>query len=235
MITEKSFGERGFTLVELQIAILIVALMAVLMTSALRLSSKTWSQVSAQQDTAEQRYLLAQYLRRHISNARFMQVTTEEYGTVTSFFGDEDQISFIAPYPAFHQNGELYWWNFKLEKSGVFDHYELVASYFPIDKNALLKLENDDGVYVEGVTETRFVIAENVIDLKFEYFRLDEEGRQQWLSSWQADTTIPLLIAININIPEENEALIGSPLPEIVIAPRFAYQKLHGGSFESDR
>lgn len=235
MTTKNSSTSSGFTLVELQIAILIVALMAVLISSALRLSSKTWRQVSEQQDVVERRFLLAQYLRRHISNARFMVVASEEYGTVTSFFGDENQINFIAPFPVYRQNGELYWWNFKLEETSVPDHFDLVASYFPVDKDKLVKLDNGDGVFADSANKARFVIANNITELEFEYFYRDEEGDRRWLYNWQPTETPPLLIAIKINISEENKSIINSIPLTVVVAPRFADQQLYGGSFASKR
>ena len=224
----------GFTLVELQIALLIVALMAALISGALRLSSKTWAKVSERQDLVEQRYLLAQYLRRHLSDARFERVATQEFGSVTGFFGNEDQISFIAPYPAFHQDGELYWWTLRLEASGEIDEYNLVADYFRAMEDELVEFDNDERIFIEDVEVEQILISENVSDLSFEYFYEDEDGEQEWISEWEAGALAPLLIKINITLIEKTEVIGYSTLPEIVISPRFADQKLHGEVFESD-
>ena len=136
---------RGFTLVELQIALLIVAVMAALMSGALRLSSKTWASVHQQQDQVEHRYFLAQYLRRHLGNARFMRVTTEEHGSVIGFFGNEETVNFVAPWPAFHNDGKLYWWNLALRWNEEREQYDLIGSYFPYDDGSRQPRNGDTG------------------------------------------------------------------------------------------
>jgi prepilin-type N-terminal cleavage/methylation domain-containing protein len=245
----------GFTLVELQIALLIVAIMAALMSGALRLSSKTWATVNRQQDQVEHRYLLAQYLRRHLSSARFVPAMTEKYGSVTGFFGDEKQINFVAPFPAFHQDGELYWWNFRLDQDEELNQYNLVASYFPHEDGTSLKPENDkhtrrsdgrllefdnDGVlYIKDVESTQMIVAENIEELRFEYFYRDEKGVQKWVERWEPGTVSPLVIRINLAFArKEGEPVADrkySILPEILVTPRFADQRLHSEAFESAR
>ena len=221
----------GFTLVELQIALLIVALIAALMSGALRLSSKTWVKVSERQDTAEHRYLLAGYLRRHISSAQFPEVATGEHGAVTGFFGDQEQISFLASFPTFHEGGDLYWWNIKLEGGDSSDHFDLVATYFPFKHDEALRFDNAGVPYVDDVEQTRMVIAENVADLTFAYLDRDEEGAHQWLDEWQPDTASPMLISLNIATSVAGGQDY-APLPEILITPRFAGQRLSREAFD---
>ncbi|RLA45473.1 MAG: hypothetical protein DRR06_07195 [Gammaproteobacteria bacterium] len=241
-----SFRGGGFTLVELQIALLIVALIAALISGALRLSSKTWVAVSAQQDMIEHRYLLAQYLRRHLSSARFMPVNTEKYGSVTGFFGDKEQLSFVATYPAFRQRGELYWWNLKLEADDDSDNDNLVASYFPYDSTGsggsngnageILAFDNDGGIYRDDIEASRIVIAKNVVGLEFEYFYRDEDGVQQWVEDWLPGRAYPLVIRINIALAERTGRTGKrgeiSLLPEILINPRYASQNLYREAFD---
>ncbi len=173
----------GFTLVELQIALLIVAVMAALMSGALRLSSKTWASVHQQQDQVEHRYFLAQYLRRHLSNARFMRVTTADEGTVIGFFGNGETINFVAPWPAFHNDGELYWWNLALQWDEERRQYDLLASYFPYDDGSRRPRTDSSGRDDEDDTGEEFGAssgrAVNFIDPFAEQalLTLDNDGR----------------------------------------------------------
>lgn len=173
----------GFTLVELQIALLIVAVMAALMSGALRLSSKTWASVHQQQDQVEHRYFLAQYLRRHLSNARFMRVTTADEGTVIGFFGNGETINFVAPWPAFHNDGELYWWNLALQWDEERRQYDLLASYFPYDDGSRRPRTDSSGRDDEDDTGEEFGAssgrAVNFIDPFSEQalLTLDNDGR----------------------------------------------------------
>ncbi len=250
MTVRRRLTQCGFTLVELQIALLIVALMAALMSGALRLASKTWGAVNTQQDAVEHRYLLAQYLRRHLSSARFMSVATEKYDSVTGFFGNESQVNFVSPFPAFHQNGELYWWNFKLEWDDEADQYDLVAYYFPykddqpgssdgfeLSSHNLIEFDKDGGLYIKDIEPTRMLIAKGMADLSFEYFYRDEQGVQKWVDRWQPGTTTPLVIRINVasasQIPGSGGETLYTAFPEILITPRYANQQLHAGAFES--
>lgn len=264
---------RGFTLVELQIALLIVAVMAALMSGALRLSAKTWATVNKKQDAVEHRYFLSQYLRRHLGNARFQRVTTEDHGSVTGFFGNRQTINFVAPWPAFHNDGELYWWNLGLEWDEDRQQYDLVASYFPyddggrdsrdrgsaaadgeegedeyeripdgrnsVDDQYLLKLDNHGRLYFDDVEPSRLVVAKDVLELGFEYFYRDPEGVQKWVEEWQPGNITPLVIRLNLSVSDPGAGLDGdktyTALPEILISPRFADQKLHASVFERNR
>ena len=256
MKTRPSNPARGFTLVELQIALLIVAAMAALMAGALRLSSKTWTTVNNQQDGVEHRYFLAQYLRRHLSNARFMRVTTEDHGSVTSFFGNEETVNFVAPWPAFHNDGELFWWSIGMEEDEETRQNNLVASYFPYTTGALasfssdsrilaesnteaLKFDKNGAIYLEEVERKQIAVAEGIEKFELAYFYRDEEGIQKWVKEWEVGSLTPLVIQIKVVLysgakePGSTDNRSGLALPEIVIQPRFADQKLHLQALES--
>ena len=233
---------RGFTLVELQVALLIIALMSVLMVGALRLASRTWSAVTERQDTAEHRYLITQLLRRHLANARFFRISTDAGLSGMSFFGDRHQVHFVAPFPSFHNDGELYWWTLMQRWNDQQQRTELVMGYFLFDATQPVTLEPDGSLFVEDIEPSVLVIADDITDLELRYFIRDKDGLEAWVDEWELGAETPLVIGLSVRESVAGDGgdsgnnsdsrdihsddLESILLPEILVSPRFSSQEL---------
>jgi len=159
---DKLPGSRGFTLVELQIAIVIMAMISLLLLGALRLTSQTWSKVSARQDTAEQQFQLSQLLRRHLSGARFFKIRLSSGETVDSFIGGRDYLHYVAPFPRFINDGKLFWWTLKIAWDENHQREVLLLDYQDFNSSTPITWDGDSSLVVEGQVSQRLVLEPNI-------------------------------------------------------------------------
>ena len=222
---------RGFTLVELQIAIVIMAIISILLLGALRLTSQAWRKVTDRQDAAEHQFLLSQMLRRHISGARLIKVRMDSGGMADSFIGGQDYLHYVAPFPRFINNGELYWWTLKIDWDESVQQEVLVLDYQPFDANLSLSFDADSSLTIEGQSGQRLMIASDIDTLVLAYYGVEggdfANDDAQWLGEWnlmsldgsRVNSPLPQLLNLKVGVVEQ-EAY--QPWPEIVMALRYA-------------
>lgn len=222
--------KRGFTLVELQVALLLVAMIAVLLVGALQLSASTWNKVTERQDTVEQRYLIAQFLRRHIANARFDRVRTGEGAVISSFLGDRQQLHFVAPFPLYRNSGDLYWWTLKLVEEE--QNTSLVLEYLPFNAQQTVDTLADGSIEIRdaventlyGMEPVQLVVSETVEVLQLDYFYREDDEPATWVDIWEGGSETPLVVRLRLAELAPDQELLW--WPELVVSPRFANQQL---------
>lgn len=228
----------GFTLVELQVALLLVSLIAVLMIGALRVSTQTWDKVTAKQDIAEHRLLVANLLRKQLGNMRFFRVRIESGELISSFMGDGESLHFVAPYPSFRNDGTLYWWTLKTVWNDETQHYQLVMDYLPYLAGEMINLDEEGAPYYEDpqqrddrepldLTVSRLVIADDLLLGDLAYYSRDSQGVEGWEEEWENSTQAPLVVQLKLTEVDADGNEF--ELPEMAIAPRFASQQLYAG------
>jgi len=236
--SNKLLGSRGFTLVELQIAIVIMAMISLLLLGALRLTSQTWSKVSARQDGAEQQFQLSQLLRRHLSGARFFKIRLSSGETVDSFIGGRDYLHYVAPFPRFINDGKLFWWTLKIAWDQNHQQEVLLLDYQDFDSSTPITWDGDASLAVEGQVSQRLVLEPNIDQLNLAYFgdvsgndsggvsgknSGDVNAREQWHEEWLAgdvsDAAVPYLLRVNL-LREASD--VYQLWPEIVLGLSYA-------------
>lgn len=227
--------QRGFTLVELQVALLLVSLIAVLMIGALRVSTQTWDKVTAKQDIAEHRLLVGNLLRKQLGNMRFFRVRKENGELITSFAGDRQSLHFVAAFPTFRNDGALYWWTLKTIWNDEAEHYQLVMDYLPYLAGATVYFDDEGAPYYEegelnverqpeDLQKSRLVIADDLLLGGLSYYSRDSQGVEEWDDEWEDGTQTPLVIQLVLTeVDSEGNEF---ELPEIAVAPHFASQQL---------
>jgi len=202
---DKLLGSRGFTLVELQIAIVIMAMISLLLLGALRLTSQTWSKVSARQDAAEQQFQLSQLLRRHLNGTRFFKIRLSSGETVDSFIGGRDYLHYVAPFPRFINDGKLFWWTLKIAWDENHQREVLLLDYQDFNSSAPITWDGDASLMVEGQVSQRLVLEPNITQLNLAYFggeNGDVSGVEEWHEKWFAgdvsNAAVPYLLRVNL-------------------------------------
>jgi len=221
----KSRAKRGFTLVELQVALLLVALIAVLLVGALRLSSQTWTKVTEKQDLSEHRFMVSRLLRKHLSNMRFLRVRSDSGVTMMSFLGDGEQLQFLAPYPSFKNDGSLYWWSLKNRWDEAKNSNLLVMDYWPYLPGGPIIIDAKGNISYEDQLSSSLVITEGVKLSGLHYYSRDQQGIESWDDQWEPSKATPQVIRFTLTEIDDNG--IETELPEIAVAPRFASQQLY--------
>ncbi len=219
MSRRKALQSRGFTLVELQIAIVIMAMISLLLLGALRLTSQTWRKVAARQDAAEHQFLLSQLLRRHLSGARFFKIRLSSGETVDSLIGGRDYLHYVAPFPRFINDGELYWWTLKIAWDENHQQEVLVLDYQPFDTELAVSLGINSSIEIEGQLKQRLVLDKKIDNLTLAYYGDANGAEDDWHEEWPDDdlfdSAVPQLLSLKM---EHADAEIYQPWPKIVLA-----------------
>lgn len=221
---------RGFTLVELQIAIVIMAMISLLLLGALRLTSQTWSKVTERQDRAEHQFLVSQLLRRHLSMAQYFTVRLAAGETSGSFIGGPNYLHYVAPFPSFYNDGVLYWWSLKIVWDEGYQRDVLVLDYQIFDKNVSVSL-SDGGLDVEGQSAQRLVLESKIESVALSYFFDDIDRGPEWREEWFADELkgrrLPSLLSMQLSV--ENGYAVGGvqTWPAVVLAPLYVNEALN--------
>jgi type II secretory pathway component PulJ len=216
---------RGFTLVELQVALLLVALIAVLLVGALRLSSQTWTKVTEKQDISERRFMVSRLLRKHLSNMRFVRVRSDSSITMMSFLGNGEQLHFLAPYPSFKNDGSLYWWSVKNRWDEAKNSNLLVMDYRPYLAGKPVIIDVDGSISYQDQLPASLVIAEGVKLSNLHYYSRDYQDVESWGDQWEPSTATPQVIRFTLTETDHNG--FETEFSEIAVAPRFASQQLY--------
>ena len=229
---------RGFTLLELQVALLLLALVAVVMVGALRLAGATWQRVTARQDSGEHQYLLVQALRRHLAEMRFAGMSTADSESLLSFMATDSQLNFVAPMPMFNSENDLYWWTLHSAWQEEAGNYQLLLDYQPFDPGSYLDIshrgelllvpreEQDVGVEDEDERPPpgRLLVADRTVIKQISYLARDIDDRREWRDTWEPLSRPPLSIHLDLAIVDDDGE--ETPLPTLVATPRYADQQL---------
>jgi len=214
----------GFTLMELQIALLLVALISVITVGGLRLGIQTWQRVAAREDSGEHDYRVAESLRRHLQNMRFIELATVEGEQVLSFIGGPDYLHFVAPWPTYYHDDTLYWWTLKSVFSEQNQSYQLLLEHQPFDRADELGRGTSNSLSFPDKRPQTLLLADQLRLVGTRVHGRDQEGVAGWFGQWLSGQDTPSIVMLQLeNI---DSAGVRQSLPELAVLPRFASQEL---------
>jgi prepilin-type N-terminal cleavage/methylation domain-containing protein len=223
-IIRGSTRHQGFTLVELQIALILVAIIGVLVIGVLRISTQTWSRVSEQRDQSEQHFLVIQALRRHLSDMRFPLVHTDKGQLIGAFGGGGESIRFVAPFPTYERSGELYWWTLSstVDDGMVADSEDsagLQLHYQPFDRDIAYPLSPSGELELPEEDRKLLALADDISLVGVRFFAAGKRAGS-WREDWRERDDAPLAIGLALEVRDAEGN--GQPLPEIILSTRFS-------------
>jgi general secretion pathway protein J len=201
--------QRGFTLLELLVAITLLGLIATMAFSGFRLGTRAWDTAAGREHDV---YLVQQMLRTRLSAA--YAAAELDLGLPLGaddgepfFEGGPDHVSFVAPLPDLFGVGGLY--RVVVEVVEAEGRRDLVMSWQLWRPEANGNLDDPDG-------RNRRVLLDGVGDAAFTFFGPAEHtGEAVWQDSWRERSTLPLLVRLVLEHPEK-------PWPPLVVAPKLA-------------
>jgi general secretion pathway protein J len=200
---------RGFTLVELTIALVLMAAIAALLYGSLSLAMRTWDGGEAKMQQVSDMRTTQTYLRAQIA-AQYPQRLWKMTGLPLLFGGERDQIRYAAVLPSRVAEGGVYYFRVAVVRNGA--QSQLVQERVVPDVNALQEPEFTD--------TQRSVLAEGIAELRISYFGRDPDVADTeaptWRERWDDKQHLPLLIRIDVK-PEK-----GAAWPTLVVEPRRA-------------
>ncbi|MGQ7960124.1 prepilin-type N-terminal cleavage/methylation domain-containing protein [Pseudomonas sp. SP16.1] len=206
---------RGFTLVELLVALTLASLVAMLAYGGLHVALRSWSGTELRQQEMERSYLTQSLLRRLLESPQDFSVRDDEGVQQVAFFGDEQQVVFVAHLPALDDSKQLYWVQLLQDKQitpkGL--AWQLELRYMPfvemeeLNWSLLIEALASEGgrkLLVEGLPRA----------WRFAYLERRDDGEPDWQSQWQQQPGLPVLL--RLTPPRRSE----SGLAELLVAPR---------------
>jgi general secretion pathway protein J len=206
-MTGPATRSHGFTLVELTVALVLMAAIAALLYGSLSLAARTWDGGEAKMQQVADLRTTETYLRAQIA-AQYPQRLWKMTGVPLLFAGERDEIRYAAVLPSRVAEGGVYYFRVALVRNG--DRTLLVQERVVPDVNALQEPEFRDA--------ERSVLAEGIAELRIAYFGRAPDAADTeaptWLDRWEDKQRLPLLVRIDVK-PEK-----GAAWPTLVVEPR---------------
>ena len=193
--------DEGFTLLELVVAMGLLALMAVLMTSALRFGAQGFVSAQSHIEEVEEIFTVRSFLSAQLENAYPVLMAQRRTRVQSPFDGRNDNLTFVAPLPAPWSGGGLHWISFFEETRGR--ARSLNMTWIPFeDEEANPRLTS---------RASQAVLLDNIRDFKVEYLQVDERtGARRWRAAWLEQEDLPELIRVTLKF--EDKAKFWEPL-----------------------
>lgn len=182
---------HGFTLVELLVALTLMALLSVLLFGGLRFGVRAWEAGGERIEQASRVETIQNMLRQQVSQARRLPQAADT-GSVAPFVGEAESLVFIAPLPAHRGIGGLNL--FRLTLRGDAGRSDLALAWHSYRPELLT------GDLAEPDEEA--TLLEDVIGIELAYYgAAGQEQPIQWWDTWDGAGGMPQLVRLRVQFP----------------------------------
>lgn len=206
----------GFTLVEVTLALTLLAVMLAMLFAGLRTAARAWDAGSARGDRADQVSLTATFLRRELASAfpwRFKDSTAMRL----AFEGDAEGVRFVSMRPADLGGGGLAFVSFRFERGSGRELGRVVM------RRTLAAAAEADFGPLDG--SKPFTVLEGVESVRFSYFGAENDAAAPaWADVWRFPQRLPTHVRLSATLDS-------MALPDMVVALRIAEE---GGCIEAN-
>ena len=199
---------RGFTLLELTVALLLLALMSSVLYGTLSLSANSWDRGDAKAVQVGDMRLTEEFLRQSLTS----QLPLRLHKAVDQplyFQGKSDSLAFVAALPG-QAGGGTYFFRLAVKPSGDTSRLTLTRAIPDYAATALPDLTSAE----------QSVLADRIAEVRFGYYGRDPDSNDAnaptWRDHWDDPQILPLLIRVDV-VPAA-----GTPWPQLVVEPRLA-------------
>jgi len=201
-------GATGFTLIELTVALVLLALIASVLYGSLSLAGESWNRGEAKSQQTSEMRLTEDLLRRTLATQhplRFHKVIEQPL----YFLGTQDSLAYAAALPG-RVGAGIYYFRVSIATDG--NTSRLVLSRV-IPDYAAQRLPDFAGA-------DSSVLAEAIASVRFGYFGRDPGAADTviptWRDRWDDPQRLPDLIRIDV------APAVGAPWPTLIVEPRIA-------------
>jgi len=202
---------RGFTLIELMVALALFAMLASILFGSLRLAGRSADAGEEKAQASSGMRLASDYLREQITS-QHPQRMRKMLEFPILFGGTGEELRYAATLPG------------RVGVGGMW-YYKLYVSNVPGKQFPALVLERVmpdlDAPSMPAFNEAeRSVLADDIKTMKVSYYGRDRgvalDQAPTWRNTWDDTQLLPVLVRIEV-VPRQ-----GEPWPAIVVAPRAA-------------
>jgi len=200
---------HGFTLVELTIALVLLALLGAVMFGSLNLAGTSLDRGEEKVDATSGMRLAQAFMRSNLEEQHPLRMRKiAEFPLL--FAGERDELRYTAPLPARVIGGGM--WLHRLAINTNDARSPLVLERALPDLNDTKMPEFRDA--------ERSVLAQDIAEMRIGYFGRDKDANDAneptWRDRWDDAQRLPLLIRVDI-VPKR-----GAAWPTLIVAPREA-------------
>ncbi|MGE5146249.1 MAG: type II secretion system protein J [Candidatus Eiseniibacteriota bacterium] len=189
---------NGFTLLELLVAVSLMALIAIVLVDGIQFGARLWARTDRHVDGAMRWEAAHRLLRRELMHI-YPYRRDERPGPRLVFDGTGEALHFVGLEPGAAGIAGLYAYTLALSTDGQRD---LVLSWSMLD----------DGSHAD-----RAILMRNVATLELKFFGAGaDRGRPAWRTAWRNASDLPRLISVRV-VPKDRRS--GPPV-ELMVAPR---------------
>lgn len=202
---------RGFTLLELAIALTLLALMASVLYGALGYAGRSWEGGEAKAEATASMRLTHGFLRAQLEAQHPLRMRgIPEFPLL--FSGARDELRFAASLPARITGGGIWYYRLAVKAENDQSRLVLERTVPDVDAAALPKFDKVE----------QSVLADHVKELRIGYFGYDTAAAltsaPTWRERWDDPNRLPLLIRVDV-VPTR-----GPAWPTLLVAPRQALE-----------
>ncbi|MEI8207580.1 MAG: prepilin-type N-terminal cleavage/methylation domain-containing protein [Methylococcales bacterium] len=192
---------RGFTLIEVLIALTLLSVMVVLLFASLKIGTDSWEKGENKITEVNEIAVVYNFFQQHLSVAKPLSNDSPEGEQRFSFQGAAQSLMFVSEFPASAARSGLQ--HYLLSKNEVDNEQLINVSLIPY-------IEPIDG---EEPQKEEITLIRHVKDFKLSYFGADTEGssRGVWTDEWLNKNILPRLVKIKIELES------GIYWPEMII------------------
>ena len=200
---------HGFTLIELTVALVLLALLSAVLFGSLGLAGTSVDRGEAKADATSGMRLAYAFLRANLEEQHPLRMRKiNEFPLL--FAGERDELRYAAALPPRVASGGIWFYRLVVLRNDT--RSPLVLERTLPDLSALQAPEFHD--------PERSVLAQDIASLKISYFGRDpganDSNTPTWRDRWDDPQRLPLLIRIDIE-PKQ-----GAPWPPLIVSPREA-------------
>lgn len=183
-------ASQGFTLVELLVALTLMALLSVLLSGGLRFGMRVWEAGGDHIEQAGRIETVQSLLRRQVSQARLPPLANDA-APVATFLGTSDQLTFVAPLPAHRGIGGSYL--FRLSAPTHDGRKDLSLAW---------RIYRPDPYADSSPSEDETTLLKDIAEIEFSYYGArGPEQPIQWWDGWDGGNGRPILVRLRVEFP----------------------------------
>jgi general secretion pathway protein J len=201
---EQRQGTDGFTLVELLVAITLIALLTLGLYQAFGIGTRTAGTVSANIDRPAQIAIAYDFMQRAFTAAEPLPAAGGAAQAILNFDGHTDALSFVTLPPAYLAIGGFQLLHIGLEPGN--GGKRLIVSWQGVSRGPIAP---------QPEMLQPSILIDQVRNLTFAYFGVPGPNQPPaWLDQWSERDALPQLIRMRLTLAN------GMRAPDLIVAPR---------------
>lgn len=187
-------GRRGFTLLEVLVALTLMGLVATLLAGSLRFGSRVWEIGRIRAEASTDVLAARSALRRTLGELILYPPDEEGESEHVTLRGERDRVRFLAPRVTASLLGAVYAYDVHVRQGE--DGKDLVLEYLRYTPE---KRGN------AGPEEDEVTLISDIANVEFAFFGVVRDGQDAaWHDSWEDEETVPRMIRVSVGFDRQD-------------------------------